>query len=172
MGKWNRVKEFELTMSGGKRYVVKVPTDPAKHPERPVVVKFPVPVHTQCISVIIRNVYKAKKTKGELTYIGEVTAYTTLDSGKGIEEFLEWFEDPKRAARATELMKDFNPDALTSIVDTWANLGPAAQRCVISTIHEDWIPALPSLVEAAVMSIFADEDGESFSLLVDSTTCL
>ncbi|MBW2262122.1 MAG: hypothetical protein JRG91_09130 [Deltaproteobacteria bacterium] len=166
-GKWNRIKKVELTTSSGARYIIKVPSDPLKNPDRPVLIEFPKPVQTACLSIIIRDVYAAKKTGGEFTYIGEVSAYTSLDTGRGIEKLLDWFEDPKKAARASDLLGDLNPAALPEVVDAWDDMGPAPRLGVVDAIHADWSSGLVPLVTKAAAGAYEDQDADLFVLLVD-----
>jgi HEAT repeat protein len=165
--RWNRVKKITLTTSSGARYIVKIPSDPLKSPDRPVVITFPKPVQTSCLSIIVQDVYKAKKTGGEYTYLGEVSAYTSLDTGEGIAALLDWFEDPGRSARASELLADLNPSALPAVVDAWDTLGPAPRLGVVDAIHADWTSDLVPLVTTASAGAWADEDADLFALLVD-----
>lgn len=168
IAKWNRLKRFELTTSTGKRFVVKVPTDPAKHPGRPIVITFPKPLHTECLSMIVRDVYASKKSKGEHTYVGEIAAYTSLDTGGGMGTLLAWFDDPEKAREASGILAHTNSAALDAIVGQWEEMGPAAHEGVIGSIHEGWLPGLLPLVEKAAATATEDLSRELFVLLSDS----
>jgi HEAT repeat protein len=167
----NRVRRLDVVTDGGSVFAVKIPVDPAKHPDRPVVVALPAPVTTSCVSVVIRDVYPAKGG-GDNTFIGEVTAYSSLDSGGGVMDLLEWFEDPDRAGAAAELVEQVSPSALPTIASGYGELGPAARLGVLEAINPQWAEVLGPLVEAAARTAAEQDRPGEFAALVGALTPL
>lgn len=170
--KLNRPRKLTLVTSGGQIFDVKIPVDPGKHAGAPVLVRLPSPVATECVSVILRDVFPAKAKYGDHTYIGEVTAYTALDSGDGILDLMEWFDDPDRRGAVQSLMQDVSATALKTIAGSWQDLSPRAREGVLSAIHQGWGPVMEDLAQAAADSAQEQQQPAQFELLVDGLTRL
>ncbi len=170
--KLNRLKTLDIVLSGGQRFSVKVALDPAKHADRPVIVRFASPVLTECVSVIVRDVYPGSSQPGDTTYLGEVTAYTSLDSGDGILDLLEWFEDPQTASAAAKLLAHVSPAAAATIAAAYPGLGTASRQGVLEALSTSWDESVGLVAEAAARASALDDGVSEFAMLVDALTGL
>lgn len=125
------LKKFTITMSGGQVFVVNLAGDPRKFPEKKVVVEFPEPVETKCLSIIIDDVWPAAASSGSHTFIGEVKPETSVtDSGK----FAKLADSLYKAAGTVSLEKILSaipPQAASTVAGAWDSLDDGTRSYLI-----------------------------------------
>ena len=128
------LKKFSITTDDGTVYVVTVPKDPRKSPGEKLVVAFPEPVESACLSIVIDEVWPAPASSGNHTFIGEVTPRTPVESPEGFSVLADSLVEAGSTAALKQILGALPPQASVLVSKAWDILDGATRRFLLDNI--------------------------------------
>jgi HEAT repeat protein len=130
----NGLRKFSITTDDGKVYVVTVPKDPRKSPGEKLVVAFPEPLESSCLSIVIDEVWPAPASSGNHTFIGEVTPRTPVESPEGLAALADALVEAGSTTALEQILGALPPQASALVAKAWDVLDGATRRFLLDHI--------------------------------------
>jgi HEAT repeat protein len=130
----NALKKFSITTDDGTVYAVTVPKDPRKSPGEKLVVAFPEPVESSCLSIVIDEVWPAPASSGNHTFIGEITPRTPVESPEGLAALADALVEAGSTAALKQILGALPPQASALVAKAWDVLDGATRRFLLDNI--------------------------------------
>ena len=128
---FNALSKFYVTTDKGKIFTVKVPADPRKFPDKKVVIKFPKPIKTKCLSIIIDEVWFSSASTGNHTFIAEVTARTSVETSKGFADLVNALHKEAKYSSLDSILSSVKGGGVSVVSGAWDSLNEKAKRYML-----------------------------------------
>jgi len=121
-GPYNAIKKLTVTLDSGKAFTVEIAADPRKNPEKEILVNFPAPVNSSCLSFIIDEVWPSPAAAGDNTFIGEITARSGIEESQGMASLLNSLAEKKLTSVLETILGHLGPGAVAIVDGAWDTL--------------------------------------------------
>jgi len=131
--KLGRLRTLEI-VTAESRYAAEFEDDPARHPGEAYWIVFPSAVNTDCISLVIKDVFEGTASPAQ-TAIAEVAVYSPLDfSEKPLQILFDDLNNPQKIQRASAVLRSVAGRMKDDLLEALPSLEGAAYREVLKAL--------------------------------------
>jgi HEAT repeat protein len=128
--KYNGLKKLTVT-TDSSLFEVTVPSDPRKSLDKMLVVEFPKPVTTSCLSIIVDEVWPGASSSGNHTFIGEISPKTGIETGPEFAKLANALHKKGSYVTLNQILTSFSGQAVSVVVDAWDVFDDDMRRYII-----------------------------------------